>query len=84
MKNHEDDGGRVAPLLFEIVDRQAVLVVALRFPDMKLLQLQFAPSVLRPYGGLCSSFYFCPVPKFGGCALRVHSTPLNGFPWFSW
>jgi hypothetical protein len=74
------DGGWLAPMATELVDRLAILVVVRRFPGMGANDSRS----LRydSYATLCLWKYLCSSSVFlGGCATRIHAT---SFCWSSW
>jgi hypothetical protein len=78
------DGGRLAPMAAELVDRLAILVAVLRFPGvgvgdsrffaffaiMSVCNISFVELLLFLFG------------VFGGCAARVHATSFCCSSWY--
>jgi hypothetical protein len=66
-----EDGGRLAPMVVELVDRLAILLVVHRFPGMCADDSRSLRSgMLCPYATFCSSIYLCSVSAFFGDVRR--------------
>jgi hypothetical protein len=72
-----EDGGRLAPMAAELVDRLAILVAVRRFPGMGAADSRSlcSENYVRMQHFVRSSNYFYSFSAFfGGCATRVHAT----------